>query len=67
MAIESDIAGRITFIQHNQGANPPDFDYAFNLAYGQRYTAADPVLAQIRALVDKDTLRLAQAGRPPTC
>ena len=56
-----------TIIQHNQGANPPDFDYAFNLAYGQKYTAADPVLATIRALVDKDTLRLAQAGRPPTC
>ena len=56
-----------TIIQHNQGANPPDFDYAFNLAYGQKYTAADPVLATIRALVDRDTLRLAQAGRPPTC
>ena len=56
-----------TIIQHNQGANRPDFDYAFNLAYGQKYTAADPVLATIRALVDKDTLRLAQAGRPPTC
>ena len=56
-----------TIIQHNQGANPPDFDYAFNLAYGQRYTAADPVLAQIRALVDQDTLRRAQESAPPTC
>ena len=56
-----------TIIQHNQGANPPDFYYAFNLADGQKYTAANPVLATIRALVDKDTLRLAQAGRPPTC
>lgn len=56
-----------TIIQHNQGANPPDFDYGFNLSYGQKYTAAIPVLAQIRALVDKDTLRLAQAGRPATC
>ena len=56
-----------TIIQHNQGANPPDFDYAFNLAYGQRYTAADPVLAQIRALVDQDTLRRARECEPPTC
>ena len=56
-----------TIIQHNQGTNPPDFDYAFNLAYGQHYTAADPVLAQIRALLDQDTLRRAQESTPPTC
>ena len=56
-----------TIIQHNQGANPPDFDYAFNLAYGQKYTAAHPVLAQIRAQVDQDTLRHAQAREQPTC
>ena len=56
-----------TIIQHNQGANPPDFDYAFNLAYGQRYTATNPVLAQIRALVDQDTLRRARESAPPTC
>ena len=56
-----------TIIQHNQGANPPDFDYAFNLAYGQKHTAAHPVLAQIRALVDQDTRRHAHARQQPTC
>ncbi|MBT3069112.1 HD family hydrolase [Rhodoferax sp. U11-2br] len=44
-----------TIIQHNQGHNPPDFDYAFNLTYGQHYTAANPLLAQLRQLVDAQT------------
>lgn len=44
-----------TIIQHNQGANPPDFDYAFNLSYGQKHTATDPLFAQLRALVDVQT------------
>jgi len=44
-----------TIIQHNQGANPPDFDYAFNLAYGQKYTATHPMFAALRALVDVQT------------
>jgi putative hydrolase of HD superfamily len=44
-----------TIIQHNQGLNPPDFDYAFNLTYGQKHTAADPLFAAIRAIVDEET------------
>jgi putative hydrolase of HD superfamily len=44
-----------TIIQHNQGKNPPDFDYAFNLQYGQAYMAADPLFGQLRALVDAQT------------
>jgi putative hydrolase of HD superfamily len=44
-----------TILQHNQGANPPDFDYAFNLEYGQKYMGAHPLLQQIRMLVDADT------------
>lgn len=44
-----------TIIQHNQGHNPPDFDYAFNLTYGQHYTAANPLLAQLRQLVNAQT------------
>lgn len=44
-----------TLIQHNQGANPPDFDYAFNLTYGQKYTEAHPVFLEIRETIDKDT------------
>ncbi|MDL2285055.1 HD domain-containing protein, partial [Oxalobacter sp. OttesenSCG-928-P03] len=44
-----------TLIQHNQGANPPGFDYAFNLTYGEKYTKDDPLFAEIRALIDADT------------
>jgi putative hydrolases of HD superfamily len=46
-----------TILQHTQGRNPPDFDYAFNLDYGQRYTAADPLLAAVRARLDQETTR----------
>jgi putative hydrolases of HD superfamily len=49
-----------TILQHNQGKNPVDFDYAFNLAYGQRYTAADPVMAALRARLDEETARRAK-------
>ena len=48
-----------TILQHTQGSNPDDFDYAFNLAYGQRYTAADPLLAAVRARLDAETARRA--------
>jgi putative hydrolase of HD superfamily len=44
-----------TILQHNQGRNPPDFDYGFNLGYGKRYTDAAPLFAQLRELVDADT------------
>jgi putative hydrolase of HD superfamily len=52
-----------TIIQHNQGANPPDFDYTFNLSYGRKHTAAEPLFAHIRAIVDQDTMRRAQQAR----
>jgi putative hydrolases of HD superfamily len=44
-----------TILQHNQGANPTDFDYGFNLDYGREYTSADPLLAAIRKLLDAET------------
>ncbi len=44
-----------TVLQHNQGRNPPDFDYAFNLPYGQAYTAYHPVIARLRAELDAET------------
>lgn len=44
-----------TILQHNQGDNPADFDYAFNLGYGQRYTQAHPLFAAVRQLLDDDT------------
>lgn len=52
-----------TILQHTQGANPADFDYMFNLAYGRRYTAADPVLASLRARLDVETARRASERR----
>jgi putative hydrolase of HD superfamily len=55
-----------TILQHTQGRNPADFDYAYNLEYGKNYTAADPVLTALRARLDEETARRArQAGRAP--
>jgi putative hydrolase of HD superfamily len=53
-----------TILQHTQGKNPADFDYAFNLAYGREYTAADPVMAALRERLDEETSRRAKG--PPT-
>jgi putative hydrolase of HD superfamily len=53
-----------TILQHTQGRNPADFDYAFNLEYGQRYTGADPLLAALRMRLDRETARRAH-GREP--
>ena len=44
-----------TMIQHNQGMNPADFDYAFNLGYGVQHTARHPLLAAMREMVDEVT------------
>lgn len=52
-----------TILQHTQGKNPADFDYAFNLAYGRRYTVGDPLLEALRARLDAETARLAAEFR----
>jgi putative hydrolase of HD superfamily len=52
-----------TILQHTQGKNPADFDYAFNLAYGRRFTAGDPLLEALRARLDAETARLAAEPR----
>ena len=44
-----------TIMQHNQGRNPPDFDYRFNLGYGRQYTTGDPVIEAVRAILDRET------------
>jgi len=44
-----------TIMQHNQGLNPADFDYRFNLGYGRQHTADVPVIAQLRAMLDDET------------
>lgn len=57
-----------TILQHNQGLNPADFDYRFNLAYGARYTSEPPLVASIRAAMDRETelcAEAATAARPP--
>lgn len=41
-----------TMLQHLIGANPPGFDYRFNLTYGRRITDRHPVLRQIRSSLD---------------
>jgi len=51
-----------TLIQHNQGSNPPDFDYRFNFEYGRANTDAVPLAAKIRAMVDVETNRSADAA-----
>lgn len=48
-----------TVLQHSQGANPPDFDYRFNLGYGRAHTDAHPLIAALRAPVDAETERRA--------
>lgn len=44
-----------TILQHSQGKNPPDFDYAFNLTYGSQYFLTHPLLAALREILDKQT------------
>jgi putative hydrolases of HD superfamily len=44
-----------TVLQHVQGANPAEFDYAFNLTYGRAHTDAHPVIRALREPVDAET------------
>lgn len=44
-----------TIIQHIQGDNPADFNYAYNLQYGKEYTSDIDILLEIRAVVDLET------------
>ena len=50
-----------TIMQHTQGMNPPGFDYRFNLGYGRNHTADPPLIAELRAVLDAETERLAEA------
>lgn len=54
-----------TILQHNQGRNPADFDYRFNLGYGRKQTGAHPLLAEIRALLDEETRARAGGADAP--
>ena len=44
-----------TIVQHNQGTNPKDFDYEFNLTYGKKYFEDDDTLKYMRNIIDEDT------------
>jgi len=44
-----------TMLQHNQGKNPADFDYEFNLGYGKKYTDAAPLFETLRNIIDQET------------
>jgi putative hydrolase of HD superfamily len=46
-----------TILQHNQGLNPHDFDYDFNLGYGAQFTGSDATLTALRARLDQETAR----------
>jgi len=48
-----------TILQHTQGANPRDFDYRFNLGYGRAFTEGHPAIVRLRAVLDRETERLA--------
>ncbi|GAB5440401.1 MAG: HD domain-containing protein [Fuerstiella sp.] len=52
-----------TIVQHNQGRNPSDFDFSFNLDYGRKYTDAVRLSAAIRTLVDKETRANSESSR----
>lgn len=52
-----------TILQHNQGINPPTFDYAFNLSYGKHYTDAAPLFEVLRDLLDEGTRARMQQQR----
>lgn len=44
-----------TIVQHNQGKNPDDFDYEFNLKYGSQYFEDNGKLRLMRNIIDEDT------------
>ncbi|RNB82391.1 HD domain-containing protein [Brevibacillus fluminis] len=49
-----------TILQHNQGKNPSDFNYVFNLDYGRSAAQFDPLLASLRELIDQETMARAR-------
>ena len=51
-----------TILQHNQGSNPEDFDYEFNIEYGKAHTNKVPIALQIREVLDVETRAKARQG-----
>jgi putative hydrolase of HD superfamily len=55
-----------TIMQHNQGLNPADFDYRFNLGYGRKHTADIPLVARVRQILDDETEQRAREAEGRT-
>lgn len=53
-----------TILQHNQGKNPPDFDYEFNLQYGAAYFREDGRMAALREKLDDETKKRVMQADP---
>ena len=51
-----------TILQHNQGRNPGDFDYAFNLEYGKNLFQ-EPRMSDLRGLLDIKTKKRLEAAK----
>jgi len=47
-----------SILQHNQGNFAPDFDHAFDLSYGRQYMTVDPIIEELRKMVDTDTQKI---------
>ncbi len=52
-----------TILQHNQGLNPLDFDYDFNLDYGKQYFTYDPLMRELREILDQKTRKRVEESR----
>ena len=52
-----------TVLQHVQGNNPADFDYAFNLGYARERTDAHPLTKRLRETLDARTRECAERAR----
>lgn len=44
-----------TLIQHNQGVNPLEFDYNFNITYGSELVKENEILSKIKQMIDIET------------
>lgn len=51
-----------TILQHTQGANPENFDYAFKVGYAREATSKTAFLAFLRDLLDDKTRALVSKG-----
>lgn len=47
-----------TILQHNQGQNPPGFDYEFNLTYGEKYMDSTPIFRMLRQSINEETRQM---------